>query len=262
MINLSSCLYVGDVVHRRVRPVKHQLRYKVFNLFVDVDELPALAKRLKFFSYNRFNLFSVLDGKFGSGDGTPIRDHVWSLARAAECGAQVKRIFMFCFPAVLGRVFNPLTTYYCYDAEGCVCLMIYEVSNTFGERHTYVIPAGTNGRQSHAKKFYVSPFNAVEGRYLFSAETPAEALVLGVALHIDGAPVMQAWFKGTQAALNDAALIRSFFSLPLQPVKVICGIHWEAFKLWWKGLPVVTRPAAIVPNVSIADDAHRAKETR
>ena len=256
MSQALSCLYVGDVVHRRVQPVKHQLRYKVYNFFVDVDELPVLGKRLNFFSYNKFNLFSIYDRKFGAGDGSSLRDHVWALAKSAGLEAKVKRIFMLCYPAVLGRVFNPLTTYYCYDEVGQVCLMIYEVSNTFGERHSYVIPAGAIGHQSHAKKFYVSPFNNVEGRYDFSAEAPAEALALGVALRVDGKPVMQAWFRGKRVALNDAALLRSFFSLPLQPLKVLAGIHWEALKLCWKGLPLTARPAALQPNISISSDAN------
>lgn len=255
MSQAQSCLYVGDVVHRRVQPVKHQLRYKVYNFFVDVDELPELGRKLKLFSYNRFNLFSIFDRKFGVGNGTSLRDHVWSLAKSANLEAKVARIFMLCYPAVLGRVFNPLTTYYCYDAAGQVCLMIYEVSNTFGERHSYVIPAGVDGRQSHAKKFYVSPFNNVDGRYDFSAEPPAEALVLVIALRVDDKPVMQAWFRGHRVELNDVALLRSFVSLPLQPLKVMAGIHWEAAKLWWKGLPLTVRPAALQPNISIADNA-------
>jgi uncharacterized protein len=248
----TSCLYVGDVVHRRVQPVKHALRYKVYNLFVDVDELPDIARRLRWFSYNRFNLFSISDRKFGAGDGTSLRNHVWSLAEAT--GTDVSRIFMLCYPAVLGRVFNPLTTYYCYNAAGGIRLMIYEVTNTFGERHTYVIPAGL-GHQSHTKKFYVSPFNNVEGRYDFLAEAPDETLTLGISLRVNGEAVMQAWFRGERTTLTDGTLLRSFCSLPLQPLKVMAGIHWEAFKLWWKGLPLTTRPAALRPNVSIADEA-------
>ena len=193
MSNVSSCLYVGDVVHRRVQPVKHQLRYKVYNIFADVDELPLLGRKLKFFSYNRFNLFSISDRKFGPSDGTSISNHLWSLVEAAGFRSRVSKIFMFCYPAVLGRVFNPLTIYYCYDAAGQVCLMIYEVSNTFGERHSYVIPASGDGQQSHAKKFYVSPFNNVEGRYDFSAIEPGENLNLGITLRVNDQPVMNAF---------------------------------------------------------------------
>lgn len=256
-----SCLYVGEVVHRRVQPVKHVLRYKVYNFFVDVDELAGLGKRLRWFSYNRFNIFSISDRKFGPGDGTAIRDHVWSLVKASDGGADVVRIFILCYPAVLGRVFNPLTTYYCYDAAGRVRLMIYEVSNTFGERHSYVIPAA-NGHQNHAKKLYVSPFNNVEGRYDFSAKAPGEALALGIGLRVNGEAVLQAWFKGSRAVLNDASLLRSFFSLPMQPFKVMAGIHWEALKLWWKGLPLTTRPSAGQPNISISKNAHDMGESK
>lgn len=256
MSTAASCLYAGEVTHKRVRPIQHQLRYTVCNMFVDVAELPELSRRLAVFSYNRFNLFSISDRQFGPGDGTSINDHVWSLVRSAGFGSEVKRIFMLCFPAVFGRVFNPLTTYYCLDAEGHASLMIYEVRNTFGERHAYVIPAGKSGHQSHAKAFYVSPFNAVEGRYAFKAEMPGDDMFLGVTLHVDDAPVLQAWFKGTRIALSDATLIRSFFSLAVQPLKVVGGIHLEAFKLWWKGLRLSPRPAALRPNVSIADGPH------
>ena len=139
---LASCLYHGEVVHRRLAPVRHELRYRVYNLFADIDELPALGKSLRLFSYNRFNLFSIDDRKFGPGDGTPIREHVWSLVGKSAAGQGVTKIFMFCYPSVLGRVFNPLTVFYAFNSAGCLQLMIYEVNNTFGQRHSYVIPAG------------------------------------------------------------------------------------------------------------------------
>ena len=171
MSGMQTCLYEGEVVHRRLAPVSHELRYRVYNFFADVDELPDLARRLKLFSYNRFNLFSIDDRKHGPGDGTPIHEFVWSLVRAAGKDDTVKRIFMFCYPRVLGYVFNPLTVYYGVDAADRLCLMIYEVNNTFGERHSYVIPVDESGTQSCDKKFYVSPFNPVEGHYEF--RTPA-----------------------------------------------------------------------------------------
>ncbi len=118
MSGMNSCLYEGEVVHRRFAPVRHELRYRVFNFFADVDELPQLARRLKLFSYNRFNLFSIDDRKHGPGDGTPIHEFVWSLVRAANAGDAVKRVFMFCYPRVLGYVFNPLTVYYGVDSIG------------------------------------------------------------------------------------------------------------------------------------------------
>jgi uncharacterized protein len=253
MSDQKSCLYLGEVVHRRVTPVKHSLRYKVYDLFVDLDDLSLLNSRFKFLSFNRFNLFSVYDRHFGQG--TSIRDYAWSVVAKSSQAHTVKRIFMLCYPAVLGRVFNPLTTYYCFDAGGKLCLMIYEVSNTFGERHSYVMPVEDGLQQNHAKKFYVSPFNKVEGEYDFAVQVPGDTLSLGISLRAHGTPIMQAWFKGERRELDDWTLLKSFFSLPLQPLKVVAGIHWEALKLWVKGLRLVARPAQIEPNISFSDRA-------
>jgi uncharacterized protein len=147
----ETCLYRGEVVHRRLNPLRHELRYRVFNLFADVDRLEETASRLRLFSYNRFNLFGINDRNHGPGDGTPVRDHAWKLARSADGGDAVTRIFMFCYPSVLGYVFNPLTVYYGFDAQDRLRLMIYEVNNTFGGRHSYVVPVGETFAQIRAQ---------------------------------------------------------------------------------------------------------------
>ncbi len=243
MTGLASCLYQGDVTHRRVAPVSHELRYRVYNMFVDIDELPALSKRLRLFSYNSFNLFSIDDRKHGPGDGTPVTEAIWRIAKATPTHAPVTRIFMFCYPSVLGFVFNPLTVYYGFGAQGELLLMIYEVNNTFGERHTYAVPVGQDMAQSAPKQFHVSPFNQIEGEYRFNAEVPGEKLSLGISLETAGKPCLKAWFSGARKPLTDANLLRSFLSLPLLPLQVMGGIHWEALKLWRKGLPLRRKPA-------------------
>ena len=256
MSKLSSCLYVGEVVHRRLAPLRHELRYKVYNLFVDVDALPNLG--LKLLSYNRFNLFGMKDRDFG--DGRNIKDYIWELVKRAPEGENIKRIFMFCYPNVLGRVFNPLTTYYCFDEHEKLCLMVYEVSNTFGERHSYVVPVDDTNQQSTPKRFYVSPFNKVEGHYDFTIANPGEELKLGIRLTDSNGPCFNAWFSGQKLELTDGALLRSFFSLPLLPIKIFGGIHWEALKLWIKGMKLQTRPAPILPPTTISKTAkHQVK---
>jgi uncharacterized protein len=247
----ETCLYHGEVVHRRMRPVIHELRYRVFNLFADVDELQELPKRARLFSYNRFNLFSISNRNHGPGDGTPIREHAWRLVRESGHGGDVERIFMFCYPRVLGYVFNPLTVYYGFDAQGQPRLMIYEVNNTFGGRHSYVLPVDAKLPQSAAKRFYVSPFNAVEGRYGFHFSVPAERMALGVTLAVDGSPVLKAYVSGARRLFSDAMLLRSFASIPFLTLKVIAAIHLQAARLWLKGLRLRPQPDAPSHTIDI-----------
>lgn len=239
---LETCLYRGEVVHRRLNPVRHQLRYRVVNLFADVDRLEETGARLRLFSYNGFNLFSVMDRNHGPGDGTPIREHAWKLVRGASGGENVRRVFMFCYPSVLGYVFNPLTVYYGFDADDRLRLMIYEVNNTFGGRHSYVVPVSGDLAQKAPKQFFVSPFNAVEGHYTFHFTSPGEKMALGIALSVSGKPVLNAYVSGTRAFLDDRALLRSFLNVPFLTLKVIGAIHLQALRLWWKGLTLKPRP--------------------
>lgn len=256
MSGAHSCLYHGEVVHRRLLPVRHELRYRVFNLFADIDQLPELASSLSLFSYNRFNLFSIDDRKHGRGDGTPISDFIWPLVKASSGGRQVTKVFMFCYPRVLGCVFNPLTVYYGFDSEGRLRLMIYEVNNTFGERHSYVIPVDESRRQSCDKKLYVSPFNAVDGHYDFNVHVPDDQLKLAITLTTGQGPCLKAWFSGARLPLTDANLLKSFLGLPWLTLKIIGAIHWEAIRLWAKGMRIVNRPPPLEPAVSIAKKAN------
>ncbi len=242
-------LYMGEVVHKRFTPVRHELRYRVFNILIDVDRIEDAAASLRLFSYNRPGLVSLRDRDHGPGDGTPIRDHAWSLIRKAEGGEQVSRIFMFCYPRVLGYVFNPLTVYYGFDAQDRLRMMIYEVNNTFGGRHSYVVPVSESLVQHADKHFFVSPFNKVEGRYSFHFTVPGEKLALGVALSVGGQPVLKAYVSGTRRPLDDAQLMRCFAHMPFLTLKVIAGIHVEALRLWWKGLKLHRRPAG--PNHTV-----------
>lgn len=246
MIGATSALYLGEVVHQRLKPRRHRLTYRVFSLLVDLDELPGLDRRLRFFSYNRLNLFSFLDSDHGPGAASPLRPWVEHHLAAAGIRLDGGPIQILCYPRLLGYVFNPLTVYFCHRRGGALAAILYEVNNTFGGRHTYVLPAardrGGHVTQECSKVFYVSPFNAVAGRYRFRVDPP-EQHVSVVINHSDAeGPLLYAAFKGRRAALSDRALLATFVRYPLMTLKVIAGIHWEAFRLWRKGLRLVDQP--------------------
>ena len=254
---MKSALYVGTVMHQRLRPVRHRLRYRVFSLLVDLEELPALASRLRLFSLNRFNLFSLHESDYGDGarggaDGRALRGGVEHRLREAglPTGGAIRLLTM---PRILGYAFNPLSVYLCDDAQGALQALIYEVNNTFGERHTYLIEVDAAARQGErivqgcAKEMRVSPFLPLELRYAFRIEPPRPdrpALSIGVAAH-DGAGVLvNARFDAERRPIDDAALVRVFFSHPLLTLKVIAAIHWEALRLLLKGVRLQPQPAA------------------
>jgi hypothetical protein len=243
----TSCVYRGHVVHKRLAPRQHALRYAVFSLLVDLDRLDALSRRLRLFSRNRFNLLAIHDRDHGAGDGVEIASHIRGVLASHGLAHAGRRIRMLCYPRVLGYVFNPLTVYFCDDAEGSVRAIIYEVSSTFGERRSYVAPVKAVGEKlplhACAKALFVSPFNVIEGRYTFHVQAPAERVVVGILLRdAQGTPMLKAHFAGERAPLTDAMIARLLLSYPLMTLKVIAGIHLEALRLWLKGVPLVRRP--------------------
>ena len=266
---MTAALYTGDVIHKRLRPVPHALRYRVFALYAGLDELAALDRSLRWFSLGRFNMasFDPRDhggaGPAARGQRDPHRDladlerRMTEVADAALGRGVARRISILCYPRVLGYAFNPVTTYFVEDAAGRLRLMIYEVNNTFGERHTYVLPVEANPAggalaQEARKVFYVSPFNQVEGRYGFRVTRPGETVTLGVSLKTADGPLLKAHFHGRRRPLDDRTIAAAFFRMPLMTLKVIAGIHLEAARLWLKGLRIVRRPKPPASPFSIA----------
>ncbi|WP_176085869.1 DUF1365 domain-containing protein [Martelella sp. HB161492] len=237
----QSAIYRGEVIHVRHRPKAHRLRYRVFSLLVDLDELPVLSKRLRLFSHNRFSLFSVYDRDHGKLDGSDLRH--WAEARLAEAGLDGKggRITMLCYPRILGHVFNPLTVFYCHDADGALIAILYEVCNTFHERFTYVIPVNGDDdtvRQSAPKQFYVSPFMPMNCDYHFSLARPGEAIAVRINETDEHGPLLYAAFQGKRRPLTDRELLRVMLAYPLMSAKIVAGIHFEALRLFIKGVGV------------------------
>lgn len=263
MTNWRSCLYVGTVSHHRLRPKRHHLSYRVFSALLDLDELPLMDRRLRLFAWNRFAPYAFHDRDHGPGADAPLRP--WVEAELARAGIDLGggSIRLLCYPRILGYVFNPLSVYFCHKADGRLAAILYEVNNTFGQRHSYLIPvqalpedisADPVVRQQCEKEFYVSPFLAVAGRYHFRVTPPAEKLVLDILQTAeDRLPTLHARFESTRIDLDDKALARCFLRYPLLTLKIIGGIYLEALQLWLKGVPLIRRPPPPVHPVSIVE---------
>jgi DUF1365 family protein len=246
MKRASEAIYFGTVTHKRLRPRRHALSYRVFAVLFDCDRLDALDGRLSLFSRNRFNLVSLYDRDHGDGKG--IRAYLDAVADKSVPEEKIDRFVMLCYPRILGYAFNPITVYFGLDGTSAVRLVIYEVNNTFGERMTYVIPAieGKDGliAQSCRKQLAVSPFNGSEGRYGFRVTALDNDITIGVALKVEGEALLKAHFRACRLPLTDRGLVSALGRTGWMTAKVIAGIHYEAAILWLKGLRVRSRPAA------------------
>ena len=248
-----SAIYAGDVTHARHRPRRHRLHYRVFSLLLELDELPALSKRSRLFGYNRAALFSFHDRDHGDGSTGGLR--AWVEQQLVDAGLAIgrPRISVLCYPRILGYVFNPLTMYFCADETGRLRAVLYEVCNTYGERHTYVIPAGTDAavlRQSAPKLHFVSPFMPPDCTYNFLIRPPGDRVLVSIAEDDAKGLLLNAAFSGRRREWSEVALLRLFFAYPLMTLKVTAAIHWEALKLIAKGVPLFDHHKAPQRRVS------------
>ena len=263
MSSFASAIYAGRVVHKRLSPKRHAFTYRVFALALDVDEIPELAGRLRLLGYNTRAMVGLHDSDHGRGDGQPVAKHIRATLRDADLEQAGHRVVLVCYPRLLGFVFNPLSVYFCYDDAAALSAIVYEVSNTFGERISYVIPVDDTGgargvvRQACDKRMYVSPFTSRIGQYGFHLIPPEDDVVIGVSLRDESGPVLKTHFRGHRLPLTDRMLARMIARHPLMTVKVISGIHLEAARLWLKGVPLVGRHTSPAYSVAVTRPAQR-----
>jgi uncharacterized protein len=271
-----ATLYVGRVMHQRLRPFGHRFTYRVFSMLIDIDRIGEAAAKNRFFSHNRFNLFSYFDRDHGvrhSGrsaePGTSTGEQTlraWVEGHLIAAGIDVEDhgpIRLLCFPRVLGFVFNPLSIYYCHDSDGRLSAILYEVHNTFGERHGYLFRIdsketgsrlGRSALLSHStdKNFHVSPFIGMTARYRFHLREPDDKLSILIRECDAEGDLLLAALNGKRMAFCDRNLVALFVSHPLMTLKVVGAIHWQALRLWWKGARYHSRPIKPADDVTLS----------
>jgi DUF1365 family protein len=244
----AGWLYRGEVTHARLRPKGHRFRYGVFWVLLDIDRLEEATAGARLFSLNRFNLFSLRESDHGETPGKPLRQQIEAKLAAVGVGLDGGPIRLLTMPRVLGYAFNPISLYYCHGADGRLAAMIYEVTSTFGERRSYVLPVepdapGERFRQRCDKTLHVSPFMKMDMDYEFTGGPPGERMALKIdGYDADGLLIATA-MGGERRPLKDREITRAAIALPLSTLKVTLGIHWEALKLWLKGVPPVPGPS-------------------
>ena len=241
MIMDSCAIYNGIVVHRRLKPKAHLLKYKVFSLLLDLDSLGAIDADPVPLAVNRFGFLSFYESDHGDQRKAGLKSWVLEQLSKTDIDTADIRVRVLCYPRFLGYVFNPLTVFFCEDARGETVAILYQVKNTMGESHTYIIPIESGAARpfKHGcdKAMYVSPFTPMDSSYAFNIVPPGNDICVSIQQSDSDGPLLNASFTGKYATLNAPNLRRAILRHPLMTIKVIAGIHLEALKLWRKGVP-------------------------
>tara|TARA_B100000676_G_scaffold40704_1_gene38618 strand:- start:1129 stop:1890 length:762 start_codon:yes stop_codon:yes gene_type:complete len=250
---MTSSIYNGTVIHKRFKPKTHYFKYSVFSLLIDLSELETLDKKIKFFSFNKFNLISFFEKDHGSRDGSSLIK--WVKKNLYENNIQYNNITikLLCYPRIFGYVFNPLSVFFIYDNNEKLISILYEVKNTFGEQHTYIFKVENDSKlfqHNCAKKFHVSPFIEMNCNYFFRILKPGEKISIIIDQYQINEKILYASQDGNRANFNSKELLKSYLKHPLMTFKIISAIHYEAFKLWTKGVRFIKKRLKIKNNIS------------
>ena len=250
---MTSFIYNGTVIHQRFKPKIHLFKYRVFSLLIDLSELKNLDRKIKFFSLNRFNLISFFEKDHGDRDGSSLIDWVKKNLRDNAIDSTNIKIKLFCYPRIFGYVFNPLSVFYVYDLNDKLSAILYEVKNTFNEQHTYIFNVKNNQnliQHNCRKKFHVSPFIEMNCNYFFRLLRPGEKISVVIDQYQENEKILFASQDGKRANFTSSELIKSYLKHPLMTFKIIVAIHFEAFKLWIKGIRFIKKKIKIKNNIT------------
>ena len=250
---MTSSIYNGTVIHKRFKPKTHFFEYSVFSLLIDLSELNKLDKQIKFFSFNKFNLVSFFEKDHGSRDGKPLIEWVKKNLDANNIYSKDIKIKLLCYPRIFGYVFNPLSVFFVYDSEERLISILYEVKNTFGEQHTYIFKVEDDVKffqHNCLKKLHVSPFIEMNCNYFFKILKPGEKISVIINQYQENEKILYASQDGKRVDFNSKELLKSYLKHPLMTFKIISAIHYEAFKLWTKGIKFIKKKLKIKNNIT------------
>jgi len=255
MFNIASNLFSNIVTHQRFLPFKYKFNYSLTSLYIYYHELELLDKKINFFSYNKFNIFSFYEKDHGYRDHRSLNEFVTDILISNSIKYDQLTFSILCFPRIFGYVFNPLSVIYCFNNKKLIAVL-YEVKNTHNEQHTYCF-ANKDYKQKldfqhQCKKiFYVSPFIKMNYYYKFSIKLPSEKLSLLIEQFDDkNQKILLASQIGKKIDLSSKAIIKSFIKNPLMTFRVFFGIHYQAMRIILRGGRPYSRKKKPIDSIS------------
>ena len=244
---MRSCLYVGSVQHRRYRPQQHSFRYNLFMAYLDLEELDVLQQTLWPFSVNRKNLWAFFDRDHFNGQPGSTRNKIHNLLSHHGIDITGGRIGLLTQCRLFGYVFNPISVYYCWNANTELTAIIVEVRNTFGEQHLYILdhagkPQNTITHFRTTKQMHVSPFISMDGIYDFTFTPLGEHLSVKIVQQQQGTRLLDAQLQGVRTTITNRNIMKLIARFPFVTIKTLVAIHWEAVRLYLKGVPFISHP--------------------
>jgi len=244
----SICFYIGAVVHRRYGAVTHKLRYRIAYILLDLDRLDEARNASSVFGIEHPGLLSFRAKDHGDGASRNLASWVRAYLDTHGVSDEASRIELLTLPRMFGYVFNPISVYFIYGRDGALHHILYQVTNTFSERHFYLCRADQAGPvidQASEKQLYVSPFFAVEGAYRFKVQPPGETVAVTIRYELaNGDKGLTASLTGSRRPVTTWRSALLLVQFPFMTVGVVAGIHWQALKLWLKGAKYRSRSAA------------------
>ncbi|TPV53114.1 DUF1365 domain-containing protein [Pseudarthrobacter phenanthrenivorans] len=234
-MTMDAAIYRTAISHLRRTPLKNSFTYRSYSWFVDVDNLPRLPLLLR-------PLAAFRAGDHLGDPDASLRSNVERFLRTQGIEPDGGAIRMLTSARVFGYVFNPLTLFWCYRADGELECVVAEVHNTYGERHCYLLRTDKAGRASVPKAFYVSPFNDVSGEYRMKLPAPGERLAVSIVLEREGHKPFVASMDGTRRPATLRNILAAAVAVPAAPLLVSALIRVQGITLWARRLPVVARP--------------------
>lgn len=240
----------GETFHGRKGAVVNAFRYGVDYVLLD----PDTARGPWFFSRNRANLTAVWDSDHG-GAPKAGRGVAWVRQVLAQAGLPGDRISLLAQPRVLGHVFNPVSFWLVHDAGGALRVVIAEVTNTYGDRHSYLChrddrgPITPEDHLTAQKLLHVSPFQPVAGGYAFRFDIRPDRIGIWIDFTAGNGGLI-ATLTGKRVPLTNAGILMACLRRPFGSRRVLALIHWQALKLWWKGAGFRSRPVPPVEEVT------------